>query len=288
MDPALARRIWQLIEPCHACVYFAPEARARYDKAGLKGGWMGYFASRAAPMGAVPAAVVIATFYNFHPDMVRRAIPDAWDLATPERVTEARWAVADDALTRLLADRVGSPEVEAAASLAGEAAAAGDIVGRPLFAAHTTLDEPDDAHLALWRAATLLREHRGDGHVAALVDADVDGCEAHVVLAATGAVTPEQQREYRKWSEEEWNAAVDRLRSRGWLDADIGLTRQGREARTAIEDRTDELALGPFEALGADRAEQLDAALVPVYERIVGSGGMPFPNPVGLTPLVPG
>lgn len=274
--------MWQLLEPLHAVVYFAPETRDAYARAGLKGGWMGYFASRAAALGAAPPELVIATFYNFHPSMVRRAIPDAWTFSSPERVLEARASVADAALQRLLSV-VDEETVNEVARLARRAAEACDPVGRPLHAAHAALAWPEPAHLQLWHAATLLREHRGDGHVALLVAEGIDGCEAHVLLVAAGSSTAEIQRQYRNWSEEEWAAAEQRLSARGLLDSAGGLTEEGRRVRDGIERRTDELALAPYAALGEKDALRLEELLRSIGDALSGST-IPYPNPMGLPP----
>ncbi len=278
----LARRMWRTFEPYHAMIYFAPEARANFADAGLKGYWMGYFASRSAALGAASANLVAATFYNFHPRMVARAIPDAWSFSTPERVLAARFAAADTALRRMLGDMVASPEVAEAAALARAAAEACDVAGRPLFAAHLALPWPEQSHLALWHAATLLREFRGDGHVASLMAEGVDGCEAHVTLVGTGAVPREAIQPHRGWSDEEWAAAEDRLRARGWLDASGMLTETGRRGRQAIEDRTDMLAARPWAALGPERVARLQALAWPLSDAIVRAGGIPIPNPMGV------
>ena len=265
--------MWQLLEPVHAVVYFAPERPDEYGAVGLKGDWMGYFASRAAPMGPVPAEVVIATFFNFPPARVRRAIPDAWGFADPTEVVAARLRVADRALRRLLGDAVDAPETAEAATLVRQAAAACDLPGRPLFAAYRALPWPDEPHLALWHGATLLREHRGDGHVAALVAAGLDGCEAHVTIVDSGATSAEAVRPFRDWTDEEWDAAVERLRRRGWTAED----------RRAVEEHTDELAAVPWRALDAGAVDRLDTLLQPLVARIVDGGGVLYPNPMGLT-----
>jgi hypothetical protein len=270
MHPAGLRALWQRFEPLHAVVYFAPEGRERYGAAGLRGGWMAYFASRSAPMGAVPAEVVTATFYVFHPAMVAR-------------VVEARRAVAGAALRRLLGDAVDSETVVEAATLARQAAEGCALAGRPLLAGHAALPWPDEPHLALWHACTLLREHRFDGHVAALLSEEVDGCAANLTLAATGVVDGEQLRGFRGWPEEEWAAAAERLRLRGWLDADGRLTVAGATGRQRLEDLTDRLAGGPAETLGAAGCERFDALMAELGERILAGGGLPFPNPIGLT-----
>lgn len=282
MDRSVARTMWQLLEPCHAVVYFAPEARAVYTSIGLKGGWMGYFASRAAAMGPVPAEVVIGTFYNFHPAMVRRAIPDAWSFAAPQTVLGARYEVADAALARLL-DGVDTDLIRAAGGLARSVTEHCDPGGRALFAAHAALEWPDQPRLALWHAATLLREFRGDGHVLALVTNGVDGCEANVLSAAAGAFAADTQRSHRGWSDDDWQLAENRLRSRRLLDEHGMLSPGGRALRKEIEDVTDDLALRPFAAVGLAECEKLEEALLPLAAEIDRRGGVPYPNPMGLT-----
>ncbi|MET7616640.1 hypothetical protein [Streptomyces sp. NPDC005408] len=275
--------IWQLLECVHAPVYFAPETGPVYSAAGsgLKGFWMGYFASRAAALGAVPPEVVTAAFYNFAPGRVARALPDAWERCPPAQVLAARLDVADQCLRRLLGELVDGPLVAEAAELGRRAVEALPVAGRVLFAAHAALPVPERPHLALWWAATALREFRGDGHVAALVSAGVDGCEANVITVALG-LAPVEQRLNRGWSEEEWEAAHARLRERGVLAEDGTLTDAGRLERDAIEATTDRLAR-PLLAHA-----RLAECLRPLARRIVEEGGVPFPNAMGLPPLRPG
>jgi hypothetical protein len=277
-----ARRMWPAFETYHAHIYFVPEAAEAYRRLGLKGGWMGYFASRSAPLGAASAELVSAVFFNFHPAMVARALPDAWALASPADVIAARLETADVALRRLIPDLVGTPAEAEAAGLAREAAEAPPLAGRPLYAALRSLPWPDAPHLALWHACTLLREHRGDGHVAALTAAGLDGCEAHVTLTAGGSVPRETLQSNRKWSDEEWAAAEERLRERGWLDAAGNLTDAGRAGRAEVEARTDAAAEVPWRALGSGRTERLLELLTPMARAINAAGGVPVPNPVGV------
>jgi len=263
-------------------IYFAPEARAAYSEAGLKGYWMGYFASRAAAMGPVGPEVVAATFYNFHPRMVARAIPDAWRFSPPEQILAARYDSADAALRRLLGKAAEGPAIQEAAQLAYTAASACDVAGRPLFAAHSAHPWPEVAHLRLWHAATLLREYRGDGHVAALLAGGIDGCEAHVTLVGTGAVPREAIQPHRGWSDEEWEAAETRLRACGLLDDANMLTQAGRDARAWVEARTNFLAARPWETLGADGCARLRELAFTLSDAVVRAGGVPIPNPMGL------
>lgn len=279
---SLPREMWKVLEPYHAMIYFAPEARTAYTEAGLKGFWMGYFASRAAALGPVGPEVVAAVFYNFHPRMVARAIPDAWSFSSPERVLSARYGAADIALRRLLRDALEKPAIEEAASLAHVAVEACDVAGRPLFAAHSAIPWPEAPHMRLWHAATLLREYRGDGHVAALLAGGIDGCEAHVTLVGTGEVPREAIQPHRGWSDAEWEAAAARLRARSWLDDAGRLTPAGRDARRWVEARTDALAARPWEALGVDGCARLRELAFSLSDAIVRAGGVPLPNPMGL------
>jgi hypothetical protein len=278
----ISRRLWRALEPYHAVVYFMPDTRRRTDALGLKGGWMSYFGTRAAPLGPVPAEVVAALFYNFHPDMVRRAIPDAWSYATPEALVEARLAGVDEGLRRLLGPGVESAAVAKAAELASTAARATATAGRPLAAANSALPWPTQPHLRLWQAATILREARGDGHVASLVVAALSPCEALVTASAAGGPPAELLRERRKWSQAEWDESVARLRSRGWLDERGALTDAGTAGRAAVERRTDELMKPTWDALGAEQAARLESLLLPIRTEIVAAGGLPVPNPLGL------
>jgi hypothetical protein len=214
MTSSLARRLWEGVEPIHCVAYFAPEAVEAYRDAGLKGYWMGYFGSRAAALGPVSAPVVQAIFYNFAPRMVARSIPDAWRFAAPEKILAARLAGADAALRRLLRD-ADAGVVEEAETLARRLCDALPVEGRTLFAAHAALPWPESAHLRLWHAATLLREHRADGHFAALLAEGVDGCEALVLQVGSGRVPRENLEPHRGWTDEEWVAVQGWLRAAG-------------------------------------------------------------------------
>jgi hypothetical protein len=248
----------RVLEAVHTLVYFVPETRERYEAAGVTGGVRGYFASRSAPMGRVPAEVVVATFYNFASRHVERAIPSVWETSTPERILAARLDAVDAAMRRLLPDDVASDAMSEAAKLARTATEAARVEGRPLFAGHASLPWPDAPHLQLWHAASLLREHRGDGHIAALVLSGLSGLDAAVTYVATGHSMPEEvQRKTRGWTEHEWQGAKDRLRDRGLLDNDDTLTDAGRALRTRLEEQTDIAAAAPYEHLGHDATQRL-------------------------------
>jgi helix-turn-helix protein len=244
-------RVGRRLEPIHAMVYFAPEAERELTSAGLKPGRMCYFASRSAPMGAVSAKVVTATFYNFNPELVARSIPAAWSLAEPAKVISARFAAVDAALTRLLgAEALDSPEMVEAAGLARRAAEAVCVEGRPLAAGHLELDWPSRPHLVLWHAASILREHRGDGHIAALLGAELTGLQALVSHTATGrGFVVGFALASRGWSEAQWAAAVGELRERGVLDEGGALTERGAALRAEVEADSDRLGAAPYRVL---------------------------------------
>jgi hypothetical protein len=282
-DARLARRAWTLYEPIHAIVYFASEAPEHYKAAGLRGGWMGYFASRSAPMGAVSAGLVTAVFYNFRPEMVARAIPDAWQFSSPELALTARTAVADAALRRLWGDAVDGAEVRDAADAMTAVARALRGGGRPIYTATAALDEPEAPHLKLWHACTLLREHRFDGHVAALTVHGLDGLESLVTAIATGSgVDVPTIRSFRGWTEEEWAAGVERLQRRGVLDAAGGLTVEGRHLRSDVEAMTDRLAADVWMSLDETSRERLFASLRKLSMLLENEDGIRYPNPIGV------
>jgi hypothetical protein len=248
----------------------------------MKGFWMGYFAARAAPMGPVAPAVVEAVFYNFASRRVRRALPDAWDHATPDRLLEARCHGSVATLHAVL--DVDAGQLRRAVELAAGAVEQLELAGRPLAAANAALALGDDPWAALWQSCTTLREHRGDGHVAALVDAELDGCEAHVTVAATGTVPREVLQPARGFTDEEWEAAVDRLRHRGVLNEDGALTDDGAQCRRAVEAATDRLARGPWHRIGPERTEELHRLLEPMALALASSGVLPLVNPIGVSP----
>jgi hypothetical protein len=271
MEPDLARKMWRTLEPYHGMIYFTPRATEAYAALGIDGR-AGYFASRAAPMGAVAPSVVVATFFNFNPALVEAVLPPAWVAADPAAIVAARFTAADQALSELLGgDVLASADLAEAADLARAAAEACTSPGRPLYAAHASLAWPTDPHLVLWHAITLLREYRGDAHVAALVVEGLDGCEALVTHGSAGAVPPAILQATRAWSDEEWAAAEHRLEARGWF-ADGQATPAGVAVRDRIERITDEQSLAPWQAIGADAADRLRALVRPCSRAIADSG----------------
>jgi len=279
----LARAIWQYGEPVHAVIYYASERKEATDKLGLKGGWMSYFGCRAAPLGAASAATVTAVFFNFHPTMIGRSIPDAWTYASPTDLLESRVTAMDAALRRVLGDEiVRSAAVGRAASLAATAVAECDLSGRPMGSANQAVAFPDEPHVKLWQALTTIREARGDGHVDSLVRTGISPSEALVLQSATGRSPEDGLRANRGWSDEEWDAAAAALLSRGWIDTEGRITAAGAEVRDEVEGSTDRLAEPIVTALGDGGAEELVALLRPLAERVMDSGAVPAHNNMGV------
>ncbi|SPM39567.1 salK, partial [Mycobacterium numidiamassiliense] len=279
-ESGLARRFFDRFEPIHAVTYFAPEARAALDGLGYRGFWMGYFAARSAPLGMVPPEVVTAIFYNFAPERVAKALPSAWQIAGPDAALGARQDSAVAALRRygLTADE----KVSAAAELAGKAAREATLDGRPLFAANRALPWPDDPLAALWHAATLLREQRGDAHVALLAAAGVSGRESNVLHAAAGRVPRDYIARTRDYDDAAWRHHEQRLAERGLLNEDGSLTSTGQQLKDHIEATTDALALSALDPLSDDEVETLFRELTPITRAVVAGGDVSAINPMSL------
>jgi len=250
------------------------------DDLGYRGFWMGYFAARSAPLGQVAPEVVTALFYNFPPARVAKALPAAWEIAGPQIVLRAREASAVAALRRY--GVTDDETIRTAAQLASSAAQQASMDGRPLFAANLALPWPTDPVAALWHATTLLREHRGDGHIAALVAAGISGRESNVLQCAAGAVP----RDYIKWprhyDDAEWRACEHSLAVRGLLTDAGSLTPAGRDLKGHIETTTDALALRAFEGLDDAEVEALVHALTPIALTVIAGGDMPAVTPMTL------
>ncbi|MBD8868271.1 SCO6745 family protein [Nocardioides donggukensis] len=277
MDPRAAGRLARSLETLHALGYFAPDVEAELVATGLKRGRMTYFASRSAPMGRVGAGPVAAAFFVFSPSLVARFLPEAWESAGPEEVTAARYRGVSAAWHRLLgADLLASGEVAEAADLAREAAQGCTVAGRPLYAAHADLAWPSEPHLVLFHALTLLREHRGDGHVAALLSHGLTGLEALVTHTATGrGFTVPAAQATRGWSPEAWDAAVAGLTERGVMTSDGELTDDGVALRRSVERATDEMAAAPWAGLGEQGATRLGELGKPLVMRALAAGAFP-------------
>lgn len=278
MDAFSAGQLSRALDRLHSTIYFAPESTEKFSALGLENQRMQYFASRSAPMGAVGAKVVAATFYNFNPQLVARSIPAAWDIATPAEVTRVRYQIVDAVVRRILGDdRVRSPEFARVTALVRRTAESiPHADGRPLYAGHAELTWPDSAHGQLWHAITLLREYRGDGHIAALVSHGLSGAEALITHIATGTgFDPAFGRKLRGWSQQQWDETVDALRTRDLLDDTGALTAAGSDLRTRIEDLTDELAHAPWRTLSDDEVQELAALGEIIRDAVRAAGAFP-------------
>ncbi|GAB3155702.1 hypothetical protein GCM10027258_61090 [Amycolatopsis stemonae] len=275
MSTSPARRLWAAVEPLHAVVYFAPETAAAAKEVGLRGYWMGYFAGRLAPLGPIGPAAATSMLFGFAPAMVARAVPDAWTFAAPADVLASRLAAVEAALSRV------SGPADELASLLERAVGACGFDGRPLAAAWSAVPRPSSALARLWLAATVLREHRGDGHVLAAVHAGLTGLETTLTHIGDGVITRADVQPHRGWSDEQWTSAIEALRSRGLLDEAGRLTPAGASLRRRIEEDTDRLASAPVAALGADFERVLELA-VPLSRTVIDAGVVPVPNPMGV------
>ncbi|HEV3294230.1 MAG TPA: hypothetical protein VG123_35045 [Streptosporangiaceae bacterium] len=282
-DYGLARRMWHQLEPVHAVFWYAPQVFAEAASLGyeVQTRWPSYFAWRLAPLGAVGPRLAASACYSFSPGMVAAHVPAAWAVAAPPQILAARERAVDRMYRALPGDLIDSPGLAEAAELAREAALAAGTAGRPLAAANADLPWPGEPHLVLWHAINILREQRGDGHIAALQVAGLDPCEALVSFAAIGAA-PEEVFASRGWTAAEWTAACDRLASRGWIDAAGQATERGRDGRDEIEWRTDRLADTPWRALGPRRAQRLAELTAPLLGTAFESGLLPLQSTLGI------
>ncbi len=269
----LSRKAWGGLETLHVVSYFAPEVHEEHKALGLHPG-AAYFPSRAAAFGEAGAGLVTATFYVFAPVRIEAALPASWEQVTPEQMVHARRSGITQALARVL----GAPDVGEVLEIARAVCAGLSPEGRPLYAAHADLEWPEDDLGALWHAATLVREHRGDGHVAVLLAAGLDPVEASMVGGLRSRLS-EFTRKSKGWTGPEYDAAADRLGARGWLDSDGALTDLGAAERQRVEDDTDRLALEGWRSVGVEATARLHELLKPLRGPVVESGMLPRPDP---------
>jgi len=281
-EPASARLLWRLIEPVHAVTYFSPEPLSEFRRVGYRGFWMGYFAGRSAPLGAVGPEVVYALFYNFSFDRVAKALPDAWSFAPPDVAIAVRERGAVAALRRQLGELARDPCVAQAGDLLARAAHSAPAEGRPLYAANRALSEPVDPVARLWHFSTLLREHRGDGHVASLLSGGVSGRQSHVLQSLATGLPSSVYAVARDFTPDEWDDVVGELRTAGYADPSGDLTDAGRTLKNDLEARTDELAWTAFSAFSEPDLAALADALRPIARAVVRAGDIPLEAPMGL------
>jgi hypothetical protein len=261
---AMARRMFELVEPIGLLPYSTHEPNEAMFALGFTNYWDTYFAGRAAPLGLAPAEVVDALFYNFAPGEVARHIPKVWRTTTPDAAIAARRLGCANALRRILGERVDSPDFARTAELLTKAATSAPLEGRPMYAALRAIPVPDDVVTRLFHAASLLREHRGDGHIAALVVEGVGGLEAHALFALNMDMPAEKFGRIHHLPAAQLAALTDGMRDRGLIGDDGWLSEEGRAVKQRIESLTDDLAAKPYETLEPDELHELMATLQPL------------------------
>lgn len=270
------RRLARLVEPIHTVCYYAPEING-FKEHGFRGWWHSYFGYRSAPMGEVTAPVVTATFYNFAPRMVERAVPGCWSVMGAREVRELQVELTGAALERCFATYDDPAGLAAAAATLRSFVSELPVGARPLYAAWAAQDWPAEEGtkgdlLSLWHACTLLREFRFDGHNVALAAGELDGCECHAMMTSHGHGNAETIQAIRGWTADEWAAAVERLVARGWLHPDGTQTPEGTAARRRIEEVTDELSAPALAGLDDAATQDLLSQLERVVKHLVDTG----------------
>lgn len=266
-----ARRLFDLTEPI-AVVAYGTEVTEAVRTLGLPGVWDAYFAGRAAPLGRdVPAAVVHAIFYSFADGEVARHLPRVWDHVTPQAASAAREQASVAVLRRRLGGLADAPAVARAAELLLRAGTSASTDGRALYAAVRTLPIPSTALARLWHGANLLREHRGDGHNAALLTAGVGGTESHVLRSLASRLPPAQDGRLGHLPPSRLQAVVAGMCERGLVGDDGWLTTTGHDVKRRVEATTDELAAPAYDVLDRSDLEQLVQDLTPVAGRLAAA-----------------
>ena len=269
-----ARQFYKYGELIHAVHYFDPSLIEEGKAIGYDHYWTTYFATRMAPMGAADAATTIAVFYGWNAGRIAGTVPEAWAIAGPEQALAARLRSAETTLAKVTADLDGAAVAEAA-ELAWNASQLIDLPGRALGAANYALPKPSSTLGTLWQATTTLREHRGDGHNAVLVAHDLGPIEAHLLKTGSGEIDVPTIQKTRKWSDEDWAAASEKLSSRGLLNTDGTLTESGLALHQEVEDATDRAASAPWKALGDEVSARTIEALKPIGRAAASLGLVP-------------
>jgi hypothetical protein len=272
---AMARRMFELVEPIGLIPYSADEPNEEMFALGFTNYWDIYFAGRAAPLGLVPAQVVDALFYNFAPGEVDRHIPKVWRTTTPELAMAARQKGCRKALERILGPQVDSPTLARATELLLKAATSAPLGGRPMYGALRALPIPDDGVGRLFHAGSLLREHRGDGHIAALMIEGIGGLEAHVLFALDLDMAPETFGRIHHLPAPQLAAIIGAMGDRGLIGDDGWLSPHGRAVKQRVESLTDDLAASPYESLEPGELEELMATLEPLTTVLMAAQDAP-------------
>jgi len=268
---SIARRMFELVEPIGVIPYSADEPNEAMFALGFTNYWDTYFAGRAAPLGLVPAEVVDALFYNFAPGEVARHIPKVWRTTTPEAALAARQRGCVNALRRILGDRVDTPAFARAAELLLKAATSAPLEGRPMYAALRAVPLPEEVVARLFRAASLLREHRGDGHIVALSVEGVGRLECHALFALAMDMPAEKFGRIHHLPAAQLAAVIDGMRDRGLIGPDGWLSVRGRAVHERVEAHTDRLAVTPYEILGREELDELGDILKPIAARLLAA-----------------
>jgi hypothetical protein len=279
-----ARRLRNAVEPVAAGVYFAPEAHAAYEALGFDGSppvsadgiarpeLKSYFTSRGACMGQVSGEVVAAAFGVFNPKFVVPGVAAGWQITSREAILQAREQAATAMLARVLGDHPdGLGQVT---DLLRRGADAAPWAGRAIYGGLRSLGFPGHPLGDMWRAADLLREHRGDSHVISWAVGGVDAVEILLLTEQWWGVPARSYTPSRGWTGKDMDAGFGRLQARGLMTGGEQLTDAGRAFREEIEVRTDELERPVLDALGDDLDELLDH-LDAWSEAIIAAGSYP-------------
>lgn len=266
VDTATVRRLFGRLEAVHTVAYFAPHVLEVQRQHGFTDPSIGYVAARSAPLGEVPADVTTAVFYSFSADVIGRAIPHAYTIQSPKDTLAMTLDSVGDVLGALFHD---VDTLNETADAAYEAAMLHPLVGAPLGAAWASVAPSDVPAVKLWQASSIIREVRGDIHIALLMANGLDGVEAHLTTRGDTPKLREIIGKQRLITDDAFDAAVGRLQARGLLNDDGSLTTDGEALRHQLEDDTDRLTRGPWQQFGAARATQLIADLDPLVARII-------------------
>jgi len=264
------RKLRDVCEPIGANVYFAPEAHQRYTALGMNGA-SGYFCSRGASLGQPPGMVVASAFGVFSPAVVVPAVDAGWAAATRDDVLRARHDGATASLRRLL----GEPDAAAiarAVELLQRGLAAAEHAGHPLFSGLKSLPWPDTPFGQLWRCCDMVREHRGDSHIAVWTRAGVAPVEIQLMSELLLRIPLKTYSLTRGWTVEQMDAAIAGMRDKGWVEPDSdAFTPEGRRFRDQIESDTDAMEHDIIHAIG-DGFDELIGILQPWAAAIVSAG----------------
>ncbi len=288
MSSELARAAYETLEPYHVLAYFNPYAGAAARRAGLDELGL-YVGARGAPLGRCPSAVVTATFANFTPAYVHHGWSGALSVGLPA-AEAARTEALDHALRDALGERIDAPELRTIVGAVRVGIVEAPYAGRPLAAAWAAHPWPDEPHLQLWHAISVVREHRGDGHLAALTLAGLTPVETLVLHEAPHPNPAVRRRTMGKkgllrtrgWTEDDWDAASESLREKGILDAEGAMTAAGSGLYDRLEAQTDAAAATLWAAV--PEADETLRLARPFVKAVIDIGYLPGTKPRATTP----